>query len=63
MKIMELIKRISGKAVAEPRRQENWNFPIKEYVQSHTVYTEEEETSNEIKVLYLLPMTAEGGAR
>lgn len=39
MKIMELIKRISGKAVAEPRRQENWNFPIKEYVRSQTVYT------------------------
>ena len=39
MKIMELIKRISGKTVAEPRRQENWNFPLKEFVRSQTVYT------------------------
>lgn len=39
MKIMDLIKKISGKAVEEPRRQENWNFPLKEFVRSQTVYT------------------------
>lgn len=39
MTIRNLLKKISGKTVAEPRRQENWNFPIKEYVRSQTVYT------------------------
>lgn len=57
MKIMDLIKRISGKTVAEPRRQENWNFPIKEYVRSQTVYTiPEAEATEEEPALHWIAM-------
>lgn len=50
MKLSEIWAKISGKAVAEPHRQTNWDFPLKEYVQSKTVYTiEDAEASNAIK--------------
>ena len=50
MKLSEIWTKISGKAVVEPHRQTNWNFPLKEYVQSKTVYTiEDADASNAIK--------------
>lgn len=47
MKIMELIKKISGKTVEESRRSRNWNFPIKEFVLANSVYTTSEDVTSE----------------
>lgn len=45
-----LIKKRSADDAAD-RRSENWNWPIKEWVLTHTVYTSTAEPSNEPEAL------------
>lgn len=59
MTLRNLLKKISGKTVAEPRRQTNWDFPIKQYVLTMSVYTAPEEEPT--PALLWVPM--EGGTR